>query len=51
MIDFAEYQLFDSNWVLSDDLFSKKSKFTLKPYGEGPAMELAQWLPEGAKPR
>jgi hypothetical protein len=51
MIDFAEYQLFDSNWVLSDDLFSKKSKFTLKPYNEW----ALQWswpngLPEGAKP-
>src|SRR4029077_15673155 len=28
-IDFAEYLVFDSNWVLSDELFSKKSKFTL----------------------
>ena len=51
MIDFAEYQLFDSNWVLSDDLFSKKSKFTLKPYNEW----ALQWswpngLPEGTKP-
>jgi len=50
-IDFAEYQLFDSNWVLSDDLFSKKSKFTLKPYNEW----ALQWswpngLPEGTKP-
>jgi len=50
-IDFAEYLVFDSNWVLSDELFSKKSKFTLKPYGEWPL----QWswpngLPEGAKP-
>jgi len=51
MIDFAEYYVFNSNWVLSDDLFSKKSKFTLKPYGEW----ALQWswpngLPEGAKP-
>src|SRR5712691_772161 len=50
-IDFAEYLVFDSNWVLSDELFSKKSKFTLKPYGEW----ALQWswpngLPEGAKP-
>ena len=50
-IDFAEYLVFDSNWVLSDELFSKKSKFTLKPYGEW----VLQWsspngLPEGAKP-
>jgi len=51
MIDFAEYLVFDSNWVLSDDLFSKRSKFTLKPYGEW----ALQWswpngLPESAKP-
>jgi len=51
MIDFAEYYVFNSNWVLSDDLFSKRAKFTLKPYGEW----ALQWswpngLPEGAKP-
>jgi hypothetical protein len=51
MIDFAEYSVFNSNWVLSDDLFSKKSKFTLKPYNEW----ALQWtwpngLPEGTKP-
>lgn len=51
MIDFAEYLVFDSNWVLSDDLFSKRSKFSLKPY----ANWALQWswpngLPEGAKP-
>jgi Domain of Unknown Function with PDB structure (DUF3857) len=51
MIDFAEYYVFNSNWVLSDDLFSKKSKFTLKPYNEW-ALQLS-WpngLPEGTKP-
>jgi Domain of Unknown Function with PDB structure (DUF3857) len=51
MIDFAEYYVFNSNWVLSDDLFSKSAKFTLKPYPEW----ALQWswpngLPEGAKP-
>jgi len=51
MIDFAEYNVFSSNWVLSDDLFSKSAKFTLKPYTEW----ALQWswpngLPEGAKP-
>src|SRR5262249_2192506 len=50
-VDFAEYQLFNSNWVLSDDLFTKKAKFTLKPYGEWQI----QWswpnnLPAGTKP-
>jgi hypothetical protein len=51
MIDFAEYYVFNSNWVLSDDLFSKKSKFTLKPYNEW-ALQFS-WpngLPEGTKP-
>ena len=31
-IDFHEYMLFESNWILSDDLFTKKAVFTLKPF-------------------
>lgn len=51
MIDFAEYYVFNSNWVLSDDLFIKSAKYTLKPYTEW----ALQWswpngLPESAKP-
>src|SRR5580704_12844932 len=51
MIDFAENKIFDSNWMLSSDLFTKSAKFTLKPYGQFPL----QWswpngLPEGTKP-
>jgi len=51
MIDFAENYVFNSNWVLSDDLFSKQAKFTLKPYTEWQL----QWswpngLPAGTKP-
>ena len=51
MIDFAEYYVFNSNWILSDDLFSKSAKFTLKPYTQW----ALQWswpngLPEGTKP-
>jgi hypothetical protein len=51
MIDFAEGYVFDSHWVLSDDLFTKQAKFTLKPYPEW----ALQWswpngLPEGTKP-
>jgi hypothetical protein len=51
MIDFAEYYVFDSNWVLSDDLFIKNAKFTLKPFAEW-ALQCS-WpnsLPEGNKP-
>ena len=31
-VDFGEYQLFDSHWILSNELFTKQAKFTLKPY-------------------
>src|SRR5580704_16545440 len=34
VIDFAEYYVFDSHWILSDDLFTKSAKFTLKPSNE-----------------
>ena len=33
-IDYGEYQLFNSNWVLSDELFTKKALFTLKPFND-----------------
>jgi hypothetical protein len=51
MIDFKEWYIFDSNWVLTSDLFTKLAKFTLKPYA------LWAWqtswpngLPQGTKP-
>src|SRR5271166_544453 len=31
-IDLAEYLVFDSHWILSDELFTKNAKFSLKPY-------------------
>jgi len=30
--DFSEYLIFDSHWILSDDLFTKEAHFSLKPY-------------------
>jgi hypothetical protein len=30
--EFKEYTLFDSHWILSQDLFTKNAKFSLKPY-------------------
>jgi hypothetical protein len=30
--DFKEYALFESHWILSQDLFTKMAKFSLKPY-------------------
>ncbi len=33
--DLQENALFDSNWILSDELFTKSAKFSLKPYSHG----------------
>ena len=30
--DLAEHFVFDSHWILSNELFTKKAKFTLRPY-------------------
>lgn len=51
MIDFAEYLVFNSHWTLSEELFTKLGKYTLKPYGQF----ALQWswpngLPEGTAP-
>jgi hypothetical protein len=49
MIDFAEYYVFDSHWILSDDLFTKSAKFTLKPSNEfGLRWSWPNGLPTGA---
>jgi hypothetical protein len=31
-IDLGENMLFDSNWILNNELFTKKAQFSLKPY-------------------
>jgi len=51
MIDFAEGYVFNSHWELSDNLFTRRAKFTLKPYTEW----ALRWswpngLPQGTKP-
>lgn len=39
--DLAEYLLFDSHWILNDELFTKSSKFSLHPYdGDNPPMNM-----------
>ena len=51
MIDFKENYVFDSNWVLSSDLFTKTAKFTLRPYAEWALMwSWPNGLPDGVKP-
>jgi hypothetical protein len=31
-LDLAEYYVFDSHWILNDELFTRRAKFSLKPY-------------------
>ncbi len=54
--DFQEYFVFDSHWILSDQLFTKKAQFSLKPYAgrsDDPFRLRWTWqrLPPGAEPK
>jgi hypothetical protein len=50
-IDLGEYMLFDSHWILSDELFTKKAKFSLKPYqGNGYEVFQLRWSWQGLTP-
>ena len=33
-INFHEYRIFDSRWVLSEELFTRRAQFTLKPFDD-----------------
>ncbi len=54
-VDFSEHMLFDSHWILSDELFTKKAQFSLKPYKNTYATYSLRWswheLPPGAEPK
>ncbi len=50
--DYKEYSLYDSHWILSQELFTKAAKFSLKPYSgsfENPFRIRWAWheLPKG----
>ena len=50
--DFKEFALYDSHWILSQELFTKAAKFSLKPYSgslENPFLVRWSWqsLPAG----
>jgi hypothetical protein len=50
--DFADHQIFNSRWILSEELFTKHAKFSLKPYvGEGWSVQWASpaGLPAGTE--
>lgn len=53
-IDLPEYYIFDSHWILSDELFTKKASFSLKPYTNSYQNWNVRWswqgLPPGTEP-
>jgi Domain of Unknown Function with PDB structure (DUF3857)/Transglutaminase-like superfamily len=51
ILDLEDYYIFASNWMISEDLFTRKAMFSLKPYERWPL----QWnwpagLPAGTNP-
>ena len=53
-VDLKEYTLFESHWILSQDLFTKDARFSLKPYTSDNDYHLRwSWhlLPAGAEPK
>ncbi len=54
--DFKEHTIFDSHWILSEELFTRKAQFSLKPFVgnfENPYRLRWSWqrLPPGADPK
>jgi hypothetical protein len=54
-IDFAEHYVFDSHWILSEELFTRDARFSLKPYTSPYGQFTLRWswqqLPPGAQPK
>jgi len=52
-LDLPEYFVFESHWILSDELFTKHAKFSLKPYTSTYTNLHLRWswhlLPEGTE--
>lgn len=54
--DFKEYYLYDSDWILSQELFTKSARFSLKPWNGTSVVPInLRWtwhtLPAGAVPK
>jgi hypothetical protein len=53
--DLREHFVFDSHWILSEELFTKSARFSLKPYKGDAAVRDLRWvwhdLPPGAEPK
>jgi len=50
-VDFHEYMLFESRWILSDELFTRKAQFSLKPFlGNSSVTYSVRWTWQGLPP-
>jgi len=50
-VDFVkEFELYNSNWILSDELFTKKARFSLKPYTSTRNTFVLRWSWQGLPP-
>lgn len=53
-IDLSEHYVYDSHWILSDELFTRNAKFSLRPYTSNYMNVDVRWtwhsLPEGTVP-
>ena len=52
-IDLHEHLIFNSHWILNEELFTKAAKFSLKPYNYAPYRIRWSWqgLPPGIEPK
>ena len=54
-VDLKEHYVFDSHWILSQDLFTKSARFSLKPFTSYYSQWSLRWswnlLPPGATPK
>lgn len=41
--NFPEYSIYDSHWIVSDELFTKKAKFSLKPFASSYSNLMVRW--------
>lgn len=50
-IGFKEGYIFDSHWILNQDLFTKSAKFSLKPYTSSSMGYTLHWVTQNIDPR
>jgi hypothetical protein len=54
-VDLKEHYIFDSHWIISDELFTKNARFTLRPYINERDNLILRWswqsLPRGSEPK